>query len=106
MGDIWLDLRAAVRGVRRYPIAALVAVISLAAGIGGATTMLLLRDALFRNPPPYYASPGQLSGVRVSTPDQPRALVPAPLYRHWSDGGLGGAVLAAAAPGRVADVEL
>lgn len=104
--QVVVDARSALRSVARYPLAALVAIVSLAAGIGGATTMLLLRDALFRNPPPYYAAPERLSAVRVSTPDRPRGAVPAPLYRHWLDGGGVGGALAAAAPARIADVQM
>src|SRR5262245_132149 len=40
------DLRGALRGIRRYPIAALVAVLSLGAGIGATTVTLSVRNIL------------------------------------------------------------
>src|SRR5258707_11599282 len=46
------DLRDAARSVVRYPIAAAVAVISLAGGIGATTATLTIRDVVFRKPPP------------------------------------------------------
>ncbi len=48
------DVTGGVRSICRYPVAALVAILSLAAGIGGATVTLTLRDAIFRRPPPTY----------------------------------------------------
>src|SRR5947207_16973 len=73
---LWLDelrqdARGAVRGVMRYPIAALVAVISLAAGIGATTATLTIRDVVFRRPPPAYSHPEQLSKIQVGRPDRP-----------------------------------
>ena len=99
-----VDLTAAVRSVSRYPLAALVAVVSLAGGIGGATMMLLLRDALFNNPPPYYLDPARLSAISLSTTERPRGPVPAPLFRDWA-GATATVELAAAATGRFADVK-
>src|ERR1044072_869509 len=54
---LWLDhlahdLRHGARALRRYPIASLVSVISLAFGIGATTATLTIRDAVFRKPPP------------------------------------------------------
>jgi predicted permease len=74
--------------VRRYPIASLVAILSLAGGIGAATVSLTIRDAIFRKPPPLYRDPGQLSNIQVGTPQSPiRGLagsaVPVPLFLAW-----------------------
>ena len=99
-----VDLVSAVRSVSRYPLAALVAVVSLAGGIGGATTMLFLRDALFNNPPPYYREPARLSAIKLSTVDLPRGPVPSPLFRDWAAATVAGD-LAAAAPRRFADLK-
>src|ERR1700754_1247860 len=41
------DIRCAARNVRRYPVAALVAVLSLAAGIGATAVSLTIRDLIF-----------------------------------------------------------
>jgi putative ABC transport system permease protein len=81
------DLADGLRNVRRYPVAALVAVLSLAAGIGGATITLTVRDAVFRRPPPTYRQPSELSRVQVGRPDDPirpaGGDVPAGLYVTW-----------------------
>ena len=58
--DFRKDLRAGFRSLRRYPLAASVAVASLAAGIGATTITLTVRDAIFRKFPPLYAEPQQV----------------------------------------------
>src|SRR5688500_15712932 len=63
------DVRTALRGIKRYPIACAIAVISLAGGIGATSVTLLLRNALFLAPPPLYQEPESLSYVRSPTPD-------------------------------------
>lgn len=85
---VWLDhlrqdVRGAVRSVARYPVGFAIAVISLGAGIGAATSTLVVRDAVFLAPPPSYAEPETLSLVGVSTPQRARGPVPAGLYRQW-----------------------
>lgn len=93
------DVRSAARSLRRYPIAAAVAIVSLAGGIGATTVTLTIRDVVFRKAPPLYAEPRALSKVQVGTPDRPimpfGSYVPAPLFRTWS-GTMGG--FAAARP--------
>ena len=92
---IWLDqLRQDVAGgfrnIRRYPVAALVAVLSVAAGTAAATITLVVRDAVFRNAPPTYREPGQISRVQIGRPDDPIRpegnRVPAALYSIWQSG--------------------
>ena len=91
---LWLDhfvqdLRCAARNMRRYPVASLVAVLSLAAGIGATTVTLTVRDTLFRKPPATYQQPAQLSKIQIGSPEDPiRPLgnpVPVPLYEKWRD---------------------
>lgn len=83
------DLRCGWRGLRRYPLAATVAVVSLAGGIGAATVTLMVRDVMFRNPPPLYVEPAQISRVQVGTPERPIMPlgnpVPAGVYRRWNE---------------------
>jgi putative ABC transport system permease protein len=100
---LWLDrlrqdVRCGVRSLRRYPVAAAVAVMSLGAGIGATTVTLMMRDVVFRKPPPAYQHPEQLSRIQVGTPDRPvmpiGSRVPVALYRSWSD--MSGSAMAAA----------
>src|SRR5262245_17586214 len=104
---LWLDhlrqdVRGAARAVARYPIAAIVAVVSLAFGIGAMATTLTVRDVVFRKPPPAYGHPSQLSRVQVERPDRPieplGSRVPGALVEIFR-ASLGGG-LAAATPGR------
>ena len=92
---LWLDhvlqdLRCAARNMRRYPVASLVAVLSLAAGIGATTVTLTIRDVIFRKPPPTYLRPGELSRIQIGSPASPIMPignpVPVDLYRRWRDG--------------------
>ena len=103
------DLRGAARSVARYPVAALVASVSLAFGIGATTMTILVRDVVFRRPPPLYVRPGDLSFVRVGQPDRQMAdpygaSTPGSLYRAWRDARIPGVEVAAAFPGRARDV--
>ncbi len=85
--NLGLDLRSALRSVRRYPIAACVAIVSLAAGIGATAVTLTVRDVLFRKFPPLYQEPRQLSRVQVDRADRPirpaGSPVPVGLYNSW-----------------------
>ncbi len=97
------DFRQGFRSLRRYPVAAAVAVVSLALGIGATTATLTVRDVLFRKPPPLYRDPGQLSRLQISTPRQPPtpdSSVPGALFEKWRDATLE-ATLAAVTPTRV-----
>jgi putative ABC transport system permease protein len=81
------DVTIGLRSMRRYPVAALVAVLSLAAGIGAATMTLTVREAIYQRPPVTYRRPSHLSRVRVHLPDDTvwptGSRVPAPLYAIW-----------------------
>lgn len=100
------DITTALRGIRRYPIACIIAVISLGGGIGATTITLLLRNAIFVAPPPLYQDPDALSYVRAPTPRIPRNLVPAGAYKLWlDDPALDGSLGAMSAP-RQSDVRV
>jgi predicted permease len=102
MDQLRQDLVSALRNVRKYPVACSVAILSLAGGLGAMTATLTVRNVLFRNPPPLYPHPEQLSRVQVGTPQQPvrplGSLVPAALFRIWHDGRIGGAIGGSTAP--------
>jgi putative ABC transport system permease protein len=105
--DIRHDIHGAVRSLRRYPVAALVATASLAAGIGATTATLTVRNAVFHKPPPTYRDPSQLSRIQTGTPDRPiRSLgspVPAGLYAIWRDA-LGEQVAASSSADEVREI--
>ena len=54
--------------MRRYPIAAFVAILSLGFGIGATTITLTVRDVIFRKAPPLYREPANISRVHFGTP--------------------------------------
>ena len=101
------DVRSAVRNLRRYPVVALVAVASLAGGIGATTVTLTIRDVLFHKAPPLYVEPGQLSRVQVERAERTILPlgnpVPVPLYLAWQDQ-FGPALAASRGPRGVRDV--
>jgi putative ABC transport system permease protein len=106
------DVRVAARSITRYPVAALVAVASLAFGIGAMTTTLMVRDVIFRKPPRLYQRPAALSLLLVTRPDRPggsypfEATVPGTVYRAWRETPPRGTVIAAATPGRIREVRI
>ncbi|HJU43850.1 MAG TPA: ABC transporter permease [Vicinamibacterales bacterium] len=107
--SLWLDqlkqdVRTALRGITRYPIACTIAVISLAGGIGATTITLLLRNALFLAPPPLYQDPDALSYVNTATLTSQREAVPAGLFRAWLDDPVLAGSLGASSPARQQDI--
>lgn len=98
-----IEWRDAWRRVRHYPLAATVAIVSLGAGIGAGAATLLVRDAVFRNPPPLYQQPGQLMRVLVHTPDGRRHAVPGALAQVWMEDRPPALGLGAATPTRGGD---
>jgi predicted permease len=96
------DIGAATRSLRRYPLSALVAVLSLGAGIGATTMTLIVRDVIFHKPPPAYGRTEQLSRIQVGRPDRPitpiGGYVPGELFIAWSE--VFGPSIAAATPPR------
>ncbi len=106
---LWHDVRLAARGMRRYPIACAVAIVSLAGGIGAATATLTIRDIVFRRPPALYRDPASLTRVQVGSPDRPITpignRVPGPLFAAWHDARLPSA-LAAATTARTREVRV
>src|SRR5688572_17631422 len=87
LDELRQDVHAARRNLVRYPVVAIVAVLSLGAGIGATAASLTIRDVIFQNPPPLYAQPQQLSRIQVNRQDRPiRPMgsdVPADLFTRW-----------------------
>jgi predicted permease len=107
LDDVRQDLRAAWRNLSRYPVVAIVAVLSLGAGIGATAASLTVRDAIFENPPTLYVAPQQLSKVQVNRQDRPirpmGSNVPADLFTRWQRA-VGPSIAAAESGEGVSDV--
>src|SRR5689334_1772635 len=80
------DFRGAAHSILRDPVVSLVAILSLALGIGCTTATLTIRNAVFYKAPPLYRDPDRLSRIDIVTTSQPqRQDVPAELYRRWTE---------------------
>ncbi len=75
MRDLWQDVRYGVRSLLRAPAFLVVAVLTLALGIGANTTVFSLVNALLFRAPPGIAAPGRL--VRIGRGHAPR-------FDNWS----------------------
>jgi putative ABC transport system permease protein len=97
------DTRGAWRSLRRSPVTTLVAILSLAAGIGATTVTLTVRDIVFHRPPPSYSHPEGLSRVQVGTLAHPirraGSAVAPQLFTEWRES-LGPSIAGAISLGR------
>src|SRR5258706_11265472 len=102
--ELLQDVRVAARSLMKYPIAALVAIVSLAGGVGATTATLAIRDVVFLKPPSLYRNPAELSRVQVGSPEHPIMPVgnpvPGKLFAVWRHA-MPGAQLAGVALARV-----
>lgn len=80
------ELRQAARRLARRPGFTVVAVATLALGIGGATAIFSIADAVILRPLPYH-DPDRLAAVwqRDLKRDQPFLALSYPLYREWHE---------------------
>jgi hypothetical protein len=62
LSDAWQDSAYALRRLARSPGSTTVAILILAIGVGGNTTIFTMADALFLEPPPQISKPGELVG--------------------------------------------
>lgn len=69
LSDAWRDLAYALRRLGRSPGSTAVAILILAIGVGGNTTIFTIVDALFVEPPPLISDPGELVGFDARVPE-------------------------------------
>jgi putative ABC transport system permease protein len=109
LDELRQDFHAARRNLVRYPIVAIVAVLSLGAGIGATAASLTIRDTIFQNPPPLWVAPEQLSRIQVQRHDRPirpiGSYVPADLFTTWR-GAMGASIAAADVREGASDVRI
>lgn len=78
------DVRYAFRGIRRNPVFAITAILTLALGIGATTAVFSVVDRiLFRALP--YAHPEQLVSVGLTAPIIPQEFMLGDSYYNWKD---------------------
>ncbi|MCU0291987.1 MAG: ABC transporter permease [Thermoanaerobaculaceae bacterium] len=82
MTDLWRQLVKALRSLARQPGSSTVAALTLAIGIGAATTVLTVVDSVLVRPLPYPA-PERIVMVWETPPDTLRNPVSGPNYLDW-----------------------
>ena len=86
LGDVLQDIRYALRGLRRRPGYAAAAIITLMLGIGAATALLSVLDAVLLRPLPYPDSERLVQVWEHHIPRDRRENVVAPLnFLNWHD---------------------
>ncbi|HEY1907657.1 MAG TPA: ABC transporter permease, partial [Myxococcaceae bacterium] len=76
------DLRHALRGLRKAPGFTLVAVLTIALGVGANTALFSIVDGVLFRPLPF-ADADQLVGVHASKPNFDRGSISYPNFRDW-----------------------
>ena len=69
MDTFWLDLRYAIRALRRTPYVTVAAILSLGLGIGAASAVFSWMDGAVLHPFPAVADEGRLVGIEVGPPN-------------------------------------
>jgi hypothetical protein len=79
LADLWRTLRFALRSLRRSPGFALLAIITLALGIGGNTMMFSAFTSIMQKPLPYPGGGGAGALLSCHAPGRIRQLFPSAL---------------------------
>ncbi|HKG92893.1 MAG TPA: ADOP family duplicated permease [Gemmatimonadaceae bacterium] len=79
-----MDLVRALRALRRSPLFAAVAVLSIGLGVGGSTAVFSWMDSLVLHPFPAVSEPGRLAGLEMTRNDGgDGGPLSFPAYRDW-----------------------
>jgi predicted permease len=84
MGHLWLDILYGLRMLRKSPVFTVVALLSLAIGIGASTTVFTLINAILLNPIPLVKAPTELVAIYTTDTKNSNDFLPT-AYLNYND---------------------